>query len=485
MTEVLIVVFDGLQPTQVTPELMPNLSRFAEQGVFFANHHPVFPTVTRVNAATIVTGRYPGGHGLAANTMVARDFDPDRVLPAMEPELAVMAKATGRVLLAPTLADILSGHGREYTAIGVGTSGNAYVHNPRAGVSGGATIHPEFTLPSSLRDRLESRFGPWPDEAFPNTARFDRALQILTEHILPERAPAVALIWSSEPDKSQHEAGVGSDLGNAALNEADSRFGGLLDWLESTGRSGDMDVIVLSDHGYSTVSERVDVEAQARNAGFPDGSPDESGSGGGVLVAANGGCVLFYVQHSDVDTTHRLATWLMAQPWCGALLSSGATGHIDGALPASLMGPVGPRSPELTMSFRWDSRTNAAGYPGFACSTSGAPGLGQHGAMTRHEMRNTMIARGPHFKGGFRVDTPSGNVDVAPTVLRILGLSGAQEMDGRVLEEALADGPDGVDWTTESHSAERGLESGVYRQRIELSRVGETTYVDEGNATLV
>ena len=476
MTEVLIVVFDGLQPAQVTPELMPNLSRFAEGGVFFANHHPVFPTVTRVNAATMVTGRFPGGHGLVANTMVARDFDPDRVIPAMEPELAELAKATGRVLLAPTLADILSGHGKEYTAVGVGTSGNAYVHNPRADTAGGATIHPEFTLPDSLRDRLVSRFGPWPDEALPNTPRFDRALQILTEHILPERAPAVALIWSSEPDKSQHAAGVGSDLGNAALKEADSRFGGLLDWLDTTGRSGDMDVMVLSDHGYSTVSERVDVESQVRGAGFSDGREP-----GGVLVAANGGCVLFYVQQSDVDTTRRLASWLMAHPWCGALLSSDALGHIDGALPASLIGLVGPRSPELTMSFRWDPRTNAAGYPGFAYSTSGAPGLGQHGAMTRHEMRNTMIARGPRFKRAIRVESPSGNVDVAPTVLRILGLTGS--MDGRVLEEALAKGPQGVDWTTETHGADCNLEGGVYRQQIELSRVGGTTYLDEGNAT--
>ena len=236
---------------------------------------------------------------------------------------------------------------------------------------------------------------PWPDEALPNTPRFDRALQILTEHILPERAPAVALIWSSEPDKSQHAAGVGSDLGNAALKEADSRFGGLLDWLDTTGRSGDMDVMVLSDHGYSTVSERVDVESQVRGAGVSDGREP-----GGVLVAANGGCVLFYVQQSDVDTTRRLASWLMAHPWCGALLSSDALGHIDGALPASLIGLVGPRSPELTMSFRWDPRTNAAGYPGFAYSTSGAPGLGQHGAMTRHEMRNTMIARGPALQAG-------------------------------------------------------------------------------------
>jgi arylsulfatase A-like enzyme len=476
VTDVLIVVFDGLQPAQVTPELMPNLSRFAEEGVFFANHHPVFPTVTRVNAASMVTGRYPGGHGLAGNTMVARDYDPDRVIPAMEPVLADLAKTTGQVLLAPTLADILSCHGAEYVAIGAGTSGNAYVHNPRADVSGGATIHPEFTLPAPLYERLVSRFGPWPDESLPNTPRFARAAQILTEHILPEMAPAVALIWSSEPDKSQHAAGVGSDLANAALGEADSCFGGLLDWIETTGRSGEVDVMVLSDHGYSTISECVDVESQVRDAGFPDG-----GVSGGVLVATNGGCVLFYVHRSDVDTTRRLATWLMARPWCGALLSADELGSIDGALPASLLGPVGPRSPELTMSFRWEPRTNAAGYPGFAYSTSGAPGLGQHGAMTRHEMRNTLIARGPRFKRGVRVESPSGNVDVAPTVLRILGLSAG--MDGRVLEEALDGRPDGVEWSSETHRAERRLASGVFRQQVVLSSVGETTYVDEGNAT--
>ena len=59
MTSVLIVVFDGLQPSQVTPELMPNLSALAAEGVTFGNHHPVFPTVTRTNAASMVTGRSP------------------------------------------------------------------------------------------------------------------------------------------------------------------------------------------------------------------------------------------------------------------------------------------------------------------------------------------------------------------------------------------------------------------------------------------
>ena len=268
MTSVLIVVFDGLQPAQVRPELMPNLARFASEGVFFENHHPVFPSVTRINAASMVTGRYPGGHGLAANTMVARDYDPALVFSALEPVLAKIKAATGRTLLAPTLADILASHGLEYTAIGVGTSGNAYVHNPNADGVGGATIHPDFTLPYPLHGHLAARFGAWPNEMSPNTPRFDHAVRILTEHILPERSPAVALIWSSEPDKAQHAAGVGSELSDRAIREADERFGRIIGWIESNSQTQEVDVMVVSDHGYSTIQETVDVEWYVRSAGF-------------------------------------------------------------------------------------------------------------------------------------------------------------------------------------------------------------------------
>ena len=147
MTRVLIVAFDGLQPSQVRADLAPNLAAFAAGGVTFTRNHPVFPTVTRINVASLVTGRHPGSHGLAGNTLVFRDYDPDNTMQAMAPLLAKVAEQTGRVLLTPTLADILHDHGEEYVAVGVGTSGNAYVQNPRAEALGGATIHPEFCLP--------------------------------------------------------------------------------------------------------------------------------------------------------------------------------------------------------------------------------------------------------------------------------------------------------------------------------------------------
>ncbi len=471
---IIVVAFDGLQPAQVTPTLMPNLAAFAEDGVAFDNHHAVYPSVTRINAASMVTGRQSGGHGLAANMLVMRDFDPYNAFSAMEPTLAQVARKTP-VLLAPTLADTLSRHGREYVAVGTGTSGNTYVHNPNAERVGGAAIHPDFCLPSALHADITQRFGPWPGEGETNADKLARAVDIMTEYVLAERKPSVSFVWFSEPDHAQHAHGVGAKVSVRALREADEQFGRLLSWLNAAGMDADTDVMVVSDHGYSTIREVIDVQSLLRDAGFPPGN-----EAGGVTVATNGGSALFYAHGSDAATADRLASWLMRQRWCGAIVASDEIGRIAGALPASLVGAQGQRAPDLAMSFRWNSRANDAGFLGYVFSTGGATELGQHGSMSRHEMRNALFARGSGFKRGVRIQSPTGNIDLAPTILELLGVGG-DAMDGRVLHEALADG-DATDWHTTTHSAERRFDDGAYRQSITISTVGKTTYVDEGNA---
>ena len=115
--------------------------------------------------------------------------------------------------------------------------------------------------------------------------------------------------------------------------------------------------------------------------------------------------------------------------------------------------------------------------------------------MSRHELRNVMFARGPSFKSGIRVETPTGNIDLAPTVLHLSGGNGAPGavgMNGRVLYEALKDSdnleggenPGEPDWNTELHNAERRAGDLVYRQQIQLCRVGDTTYLEQGSSTL-
>ena len=250
----------------------------------------------------------------------------------------------------------------------------------------------------------------------------------------------------------------------------------LLEWLNGQGMANDTNVMVVSDHGYSTISEVIDVEAELREAGFPPG-----GEPGGVAVAPNGGSALFYATGNTPATSERLAEWLTAQPWCGALLASEAAGNIPGTLPASLVGLEGPRAPTLTMSFRWDSAVNNAGYAGHAYSTNLGPGQGQHGSMSRHETRNVFFARGPGFKQWATVASPTGNVDLAPTILYLLGLPGGETMHGRVLHETISGGLETVEWQTIMHKAERSAPGGRYRQAITVSRVGATLYVDEGS----
>ena len=475
MTNVIIVVFDGLQPAQVTPELMPNLSRFAAEGVTGGNHHAVFPTVTRANVASVVTGHHPGAHGLTGNMLVIPEFDPHSAVNALEPVLTEVA-AQHPVLLKPTLGDILHRHGHESIAVGTGTSGNAYLQNPDAETGGGATIHPDFCLPRPLHGEITARFGPWPDRREPPFAKMVRAVDIITDYVLPERQPAVSLLWFSEPDSSQHAHGVGSKEAVTAIREADIQFGRLLARLDEQGRASDTNIIVVSDHGYSTISGVIDIEAELRDAGFPPGEEP-----GGIAVAPNGGSALFY---ASGDTTNRLAGWLTAQPWCGPLVASEAAGDIPGTLPAALIGLEGPRAPSLSMSFRWDSAPNAAGFAGHAYSTNLLPGQGQHGSMSPHETRNVFFARGPDFKQSATVATPTGNIDLAPTILHLLGLPGGEAMQGRILHETLTNSHENISWHTTTHEAERDTPVGRYRQTITVSRVKDTLYVDEGSGGL-
>ena len=123
MTRVVIFVFDGLQAELVTPELMPRLAAFTTEGVKLERHQPVFPTVTRVNASSIVTGCFPGAHGLPGNRSVIPEFSATESMNAMRPEFLELRERAGRVLLVPTLAELLAERGLEYIATGIGSTG--------------------------------------------------------------------------------------------------------------------------------------------------------------------------------------------------------------------------------------------------------------------------------------------------------------------------------------------------------------------------
>jgi arylsulfatase A-like enzyme len=97
-------------------------------------------------------------------------------------------------------------------------------------------------------------------------------------------------------------------------------------------------------------------------------------------------------------------------------------------------------------------------------------------------MHNTLIAAGPDFRRAETDDLPSGNVDLAPTILRILGITPSQQLDGRILSEAMIniDMPE-LKPETKTIEATKDFPSGSWRQSLQISRVGSTAYLDEGN----
>lgn len=468
---VLIAAFDGLQPSQVRRDLTPTIDRLARGGVTFARHHAAFPTVTRVNAASMMTGRHPGGHGLLGNTLVVPEWNPHRAIPALVPELSAIAAATGRVLLAPTLGEILHPHGLTLGTVVGGTSGNAYVQHPEAARVGGAVLHAEFTLPEAHHAPMVARFGPWPPKRSPEIAKIRQVGDVLLGYLVPEVDPDVALVWFPEPDTSQHAAGVGSAPAVEALSAADAQLGRILGELARQGV--EPDVLIVSDHGYSTVARRIHIEDVVREAGFPPGDAP-----GGVTVAPNGGAALFYVRDSDPVGLRRLVEWLVAQPWSGALVAGRPVGAALGLLPGDVVGVAGPRAADVVLSFRWDSARAASGFTGFADSAEGAPGLGTHGSGSPQELRCVAIASGPSFRRGVVSDLPSGNVDVTPTVLRLLGVTTSAPLDGRPLLEAFraTDAPP-VAGAPSHHAVDCRLGGVHVVHRAVVERVGHTRYV--------
>ena len=477
MSKVVIAVFDGLQLSQISPTVTPNIYGVGLKGCIFENHHPVFPSVTRINAASMTTGVYPGTHGLAGNTFVARDWDQGRVIPALEFELSKMLAGGTDPLLTDSLQLMISDFGKEYFAIGVGTSGNAYVHNYMASSLGGGTIHPDFSIPNELNRDYLKRFGAWPAQKLPNTLRYKHAMRIFIDSILEEENPDVALIWSSEPDKSQHAYGVGHPLSDKALSEADQEFGKLLGYIESRPDKSDIDIMILSDHGYSTVMGKIDVKKEMEDAGFNDDLSE-----GRILLAPNGGSVLIYLNDLEEVSVDKLVSWMMSQDWCGAILATEKLSHLEGTLPASIIGNDGIRGADLTMSFKWSDENNEHGYKGQVFSTDGEVGVGQHGSMSKYEMNNLLICYGKSFREGERILSPTGNVDILPTVLKLLDVPIPETVEGRVLNEALLENGEKIVSTLMTHTASRSLAEGQYIQQLSVSNVNGTLYLEQGNA---
>jgi hypothetical protein len=204
---------------------------------------------------------------------------------------------------------------------------------------------------------------------------------------------------------------------------------------------------------------------------------------GQILIVGNGGCVLFYVAEQDPATTRRLVDFLQQSDSAGVIFTKEA---MAGTFKLGAAKMANDTAPDVVMAFRWYDRPNEFQLPGMIDSDwQRGAGHGTHATLSRYDMHNMLIAAGPDFKRGVSSELPSGNVDLAPTVAKILGI-GAPPMDGRVLSEAMIRS-EGSTLKAETNTieAENGLPAGKWHQYLKVSHVGSTFYLDEGNGGFV
>lgn len=477
---VLVLVVDGLRPDSITAEDTPTLFRLRAEGVDLVNSHAVFPTVTRVNAAAIATGTQPGTNGLVGNQMFVPAVDERRAFDTGNHRnfLALDRATGGRVLQTPTLAERLHARGLRLAGVSSGSTGSAFLLNPRSIAGVGALVNgylePGRTVayPAPVSEAVLARFGPAPAKA-PGGARFDASVnwtqRVLREYVLPELAPDVVINWLTEPDHSQHHVGVGSPAAREALRNDDREIAQMLAGLDAALTS----VLVVSDHGFTTNTAGVDVAGALIEAKLKAARDSTD-----VILASSGQAVALHVEGHDAERIAGLARFIQSQDWGGVVFSAEA---VDGAFPLELINVANrDRGPDLLFTFPWTSRRSAFGVPGTDLanvSAGGAPYVSDHGSMSPWNVRSTLVAWGADFKKGVTVTTPAGNVDVAPTVLALLGLDEGQGMDGRVLVEALLRGPDAEQITVDTRV--HTVDAGGYRAALQVSTAGGRRYVDK------
>ncbi len=217
---VVLVSIDGFRFDYFDRYPAPNLHRLAARGVR-APLIPVFPTKTFPNHYAIVTGLYPEHSGIVENTMYDPAFD------ALFQISDSSAVADGRWWGGEPLWVTAERQGQ--------IAASCFWPGTEAAIGG---IRPHYWLHYDVR--------------VPDSTRVRQVLDWLSLPLATR--PTFVTLYFSEVDHAGHESGPDSPAVARAVLQVDAAIGQLLDGLEARGLTEGVNVIVVADHGMSSIS---------------------------------------------------------------------------------------------------------------------------------------------------------------------------------------------------------------------------------------
>ena len=400
-----LVIMDGLRADMVTPEWTPNLWRLKDRFRFYGNHRGVFPSTTRTTAASIATGCHPARHGLEGNSMALDEGQGLEVISVGPPGFRDrLEKARGRTLKVPTLAERLKPHGGWVLYSNV-SPGAAMFHDP----DGHGHIYHRSFAQGPGRSKLEPLGVAHTAEG--DTVMTDRFLA----EVMVQGGPAMGLLWLCEPDHTQHAVPLGSPENLAVLAAADANAGRVADRVEDMDPTGEnILMLIASDHGHETITETVDLDALLIEAGLKDGPGTRD-----VAIAPQGTSATIYLAPEARDREERIVEFLKADPRVG--------GVVNGA-GLALVGMPLDEGPQIAVTGARAGGVNQYGIKGGSVAFQGTmkisinDGCGNHGGLGENEQSPVAMARGAGYAPASECKDPTSAVDLAPTILRHLGL---------------------------------------------------------------
>ena len=257
----------------------------------------------------------------------------------------------------------------------------------------------------------------------------DRAMtRRFCDEILCERAPALAIMWLSEPDYTGHHAPLGSPEHRAAIAGADECVREVMQTVRRLDPAGERILLVVgSDHGMETIGRTIDLDTLLIEAGLKAGAGSSD-----VVVAPNGTAATLYFASPESDLVERVARFLAAEDWIGRVFAGPALAAVG--LPTDT--PM-----RIAATLATEARENPYGIAGYSAIVRDSlepkecTGFGQHGGLGPHEQRPFLMVAGGGFVPG-RHNSPTSLIDLAPTVLRHLHMD-HDDMDGCALPRSL------------------------------------------------
>ncbi|WP_232068752.1 ectonucleotide pyrophosphatase/phosphodiesterase [Nitrospira sp. KM1] len=369
---VLLVSLDGFRADYLDRYDLPNFRRLMREGARAQGLIPVFPSVTRPNHYSIVTGLYPERHGIVGHWF----YDPDR-----EEVFDNQTQTDATWYRGDPIWAVAERHGMLtacYFWVGCGAK----------------AIKIPQTVPTSF------------DSTAANEVRVDQVLSWLQ---LPDaQRPHFLTLYIGDVDDAGHEFGPDSPELQIAVEKVDRELGRLLSGLDTLEHRHQIYVIVVSDHGMAHADPKNFVWMD--DLGSEDGVFKDGVWMGTLATVAN----LHLIRgKSDAVTVRDQINRRLKQ----------GKAFLREDTPASLHYRKDPRIGDVVVLM---DRPYLIFWKGSQPVTL----RGEHGWNTSDpDMHGIFLARGPGIKRGSQISAFE-NVDIYPFIAELLNLKISQDIDG-------------------------------------------------------